>query len=228
MQFWDGRAKDVEEQAGMPILNPVEMAIPNEKFLLDRLAAIEMYRKLFKSAFPDEANPITYKNIEKAIAVFERDLITPSRFDQYKDGDKSALSLEEKKGLLTFINIGCTNCHNGVALGGTTIQQFGAYDDYWKYTGSKAIDKGKGALTKDKLDDYYFKTPSLRNIAETSPYFHDGSVKTLEEAVDIMAKIQLRYNLSESEKSNLVAFLGSLNGNVPLMYQQAPEELSAK
>jgi len=112
-QFWDGRAKNVEEQAGMPILNPVEMAIPSKQFLIDRLAQVELYQKMFKEAFPDEPNPLTYSNIQNAIGAFERTLITPSKFDDYLKGNVNAITVEEKKGLKTFIDAGCTTCHMG-------------------------------------------------------------------------------------------------------------------
>ncbi|HAN76926.1 MAG TPA: cytochrome-c peroxidase, partial [Bacteroidales bacterium] len=112
-QFWDGRMKDVEEQAGGPILNPVEMAIPNEKFLVDRISKIPMYQELFKAAYPNDAKPIVYKNIQNAIGHFERTLITPTRFDNFLNGDMAALTAEEKKGLETFNKAGCIACHNG-------------------------------------------------------------------------------------------------------------------
>jgi len=227
-QFWDGRAKDVEEQAGMPILNPVEMAIPSKEFLVKRLAEIPFYQELFKRAFPDESNPLTYANIQKAIAAFERELLTPSRFDQYLKGDSRALTVQEKKGMLSFINIGCVNCHSGVLLGGDQFQKFGAYVPYWELTGSKNIDKGLYEITKNEMDMYMFKVPSLRNVAETYPYFHDGSVKDLEQAVRIMGKAQLKYEMSDAEAQNIVAFLKSLSGEVPAFAKEAPKELANK
>jgi len=124
-QFWDGRAKDIEEQAGEPILNPVEMAIPNEQFLVDRLKKIDLYKQLFATAYPEASDPITYANLENAIGAFERTLVTPSRFDDYLKGDASALSVKEKKGLKTFMEVGCTTCHMGSLLGGNLFQKFG-------------------------------------------------------------------------------------------------------
>jgi cytochrome c peroxidase len=227
-QFWDGRAKDVEEQAGMPILNPVEMAIPSQDFLVKRLAEIPFYQELFKRAFPDESNPLTYANIQKAIAAFERELITPSRFDQYLKGDSRALTVQEKKGMLSFINIGCINCHTGTLIGGNQFQKFGAYMPYWELTGSKNIDKGLFDITKNEMDMYIFKVPSLRNVAETGPYFHDGSVKDLEQAVRIMGKAQLKYEMSDAEAQNIVAFLKSLSGEVPAFAKEVPKELASK
>lgn len=221
-QFWDGRAADVEQQAGMPVLNPVEMEIPNEAFLMARLSKNDQYKQLFAAAFPGQKNPITYENMCLAIAVFERQLITPSRFDEYLNGKKDALTLAEKKGLSSFINVGCTTCHTGEAIGGSMFQKFGVHKDYWELTKSKAIDEGKSKVSGVPEEKYVFKVPSLRNIEKTHPYFHDGSVAGLEEAVTIMAKAQLDKDLSESEKTNIVAFLRSLTGTVPVAYQKAP------
>jgi cytochrome c peroxidase len=222
MQFWDGRAKDVEEQAGMPILNPVEMAIPSEKFLVDRLASTKLYQELFAKAYPEELNPVNYSNLRKAIAAFERQLITPSRFDQYLSGDLTALSLEEKKGLSTFINVGCTSCHSGELLGGKMIQKFGVFADYWTKTNSGHKDEGLFKITGLETDKFLFKTPSLRNIEKTFPYFHDGSVKELEEAVRIMAEVQLDKKLTDMEVKNITAFLKSLTGDIPEQFKTAP------
>lgn len=228
VQFWDGRAKDVEEQAGMPILNPIEMAIPSEKYLVDRLSKLPEYQQLFKSAYPTESNPITYSNIRKAIAAFERQLITPSRLDKYLAGDGLALSVQEKKGMLSFALVGCTNCHNGALLGGNSFQKFGVHRPYWELTNSATHDEGRFEQTKQESDKFIFKTPALRNVAQTSPYFHDGSVKNLEDAVTIMATLQLNYDLSNDEKKNIVAFLKSLDGEVPANFKKAPAVLASK
>lgn len=214
-QFWDGREPDVEAQAGGPILNPVEMAMPSEKIVVERLSKIDEYVKLFAQVFPNEKNPISYKNIQKAIGAFERKLITPSRFDDFVAGDLNALSTVEKDGLQIFINTGCVACHSGNVLGGNIYQKFGIYDDYWKHTNSKIIDNGKFEVTKIENDKYMFKSPSLRNIEKTYPYFHDGSVKDLKEAVTIMAKVQLNKDLSENDLNALIAFLNSLTGELP-------------
>ena len=221
-QFWDGRAKDVEEQAGMPILNPVEMAIPNEDFLVERLKGIELYNKMFAKAYPGEAEPLTYKNIQNALAVFERELITPSRYDAYLAGDKTALSKQEKQGMMSFVINGCTTCHNGALLGGNALQKFGVYDDYWKHTKSEKIDEGLAAITGKPEDKYMFKTPSLRNVAETGPYLHDGSVADLKEVIRIMGKVQLMKELSEKEIDNIAAFLSATTGTFPEKYKTAP------
>lgn len=131
LQFWDGRAKDVEEQAGGPILNPIEMNIPSKEFLIERLGKIPVYVEHFKKAYPEEENSLTYFNIQKSIAAFERTLITPSSFDQFIKGNDEALSKEQIEGLKTFIDVGCTQCHNGALLGGTSFQKFGVHTDYW-------------------------------------------------------------------------------------------------
>lgn len=226
-QFWDGRAETIEEQAGMPILNPVEMNIPSKDFLVKRLSDVALYKDLFAKAYPGVSNPITYENIQNAIGAFERTLVTPSRFDDYLRGKSDALTLQEKKGLMSFITTGCTQCHTGALLGGHIFQKFGVYDDYWKYTNSKKIDEGLFAITKKETDKYMFKVPSLRNIEHTAPYFHDGSVSSLEESVKIMAKVQLNYNISDAEVSNIVAFLRSLSADVPEQVKKAPAALAA-
>jgi len=213
-QFWDGREPDVEAQAGGPILNPIEMAMPSERVVIERLSKINEYVELFAKAFPSEENPITYKNIQKSIGAFERKLITPSRFDDFINGDLNALSNDEKEGLQLFINKGCVACHSGNVLGGNIFQKFGIYDAYWKHTKSKKIDKGKFEVTKLEKDKYVFKSPSLRNIEKTYPYFHDGSITDLREAVSIMAKIQLNKKLTEKEIDSLVLFLSSLTGEI--------------
>ena len=214
-QFWDGREPDVEAQAGGPILNPVEMAMPSEEVVIERLSKIDEYNTLFAKVFPDDKKPISYKNIQNAIGAFERTLITPSRFDKFVDGDIDALTDVEKDGLQLFISTGCTACHSGNVLGGNIYQKFGLFDDYWKHTKSTVIDDGKFSVTKNESDKYVFKSPSLRNIEKTYPYFHDGSVTDLKEAVRIMAKVQLNKELAEKDLNNLVAFLNSLTGKLP-------------
>lgn len=219
-QFWDGRAKDVEEQAGGPILNPIEMAIPSEEFIVARLSKIDEYQLLFAQAFPENKQPISYQNIQKAIGAFERKLITPSKFDTYLAGDDNALNEQEKQGLETFITVGCISCHMGNILGGQLFQKFGLFENYWELTKSKKIDSGKFEVTKNESDKYFFKTPSLRNIEKTYPYFHDGSVEKLEDAVTIMGKLQLNKELSTQEVSDMIAFLKTLTGEVPKELKQ--------
>lgn len=227
-QFWDGRAKDVEEQAGMPILNPVEMAIPNEEFLVERLADIPLYQEKFGKAFPNDPEAITYENLRKAIASFERLMITPSPFDKYLAGDDDALTLKQKKGMMSFSLVGCTTCHAGNMIGGELMQKFGVFHNYWEHTGSEKIDDGLFEVTNNEAEKYIFKVPSLRNVAETAPYFHDGSVDTLANAVRIMAKVQLDKNLSDTEIENIVAFLNALTADIPEKLKKVPEELKGQ
>lgn len=219
-QFWDGREPDVEAQAGGPILNPVEMEMPSEEAVIKRISNIKEYTDLFAKAFPEEKDPITYNNLKKAIGVFERKLITPSKFDNFIAGDINALTNEEKDGLQTFIDAGCAACHSGNVLGGQMFQKFGIFDDYWKYTHSEKVDMGKFDLTKKEGDKYVFKVPSLRNIEKTYPYFHDGSVTDLKEAVKIMAKTESNKDLTDTELDKIVLFLKTLTADVKEEYKQ--------
>lgn len=227
-QFWDGREPNVEAQAGGPVLNPAEMAMPNEKFVIERLSKIEVYQQLFKAAFPNEENPITYDNLKKAIGAFERTLITPTRFDEFLDGKEDALTEQEQKGLKTFMEIGCTTCHIGENLGGTMYQKFGLFGDYAELTKSKAIDKGRFDVTKNEADKFMFKVPILRNIEKTYPYFQDGSVTDLNEAVKIMAKLELNKDLSNEQVNDIVTFLKSLSADIPEDLKTEPTELAQK
>ncbi|AKK71692.1 cytochrome C peroxidase [Chryseobacterium gallinarum] len=222
-QFWDGRAKTLEEQAGKPILNPIEMGIPDEKFAVERLKNSEKYRKMFASAFPEDKDPVNWNNLTIAIGAFERKLITPSRFDKYIAGDDKAITDKEKQGLQDFIDVGCITCHTGPALGGNSFQKFGVYKEYWKETKSAKIDAGKSDISKNDAEKYMFKVPSLRNIAKTAPYFHDGSVKDLKEAIRIMGKIQLDKELTPDQVDNIFAFFGSLTGELNPELAKAPQ-----
>ncbi len=202
-QFWDGRAETVEEQAKGPITNPIEMAA-TEELVVKRLKSIPEYVALFKKVFPQEKDPITLDNMAKAIAAFERILMTPSPFDAYLEGDKEALTEDARKGLKLFVKKGCAFCHNGVGVGGGSFQKF----DY-------GTDQGRYTVTKNEKDKKVFRVASLRNVALTYPYFHDGSVWSLEEAVRIMARKQLGVRLEDREVKYMVAFLESLTGERP-------------
>ncbi|MDX2149574.1 MAG: cytochrome c peroxidase [Bryobacteraceae bacterium] len=216
-QFWDGRAADVEEQAKGPVMNPVEMAMPGEKVVLERLKAIPAYVQMFKDAFPAEAQPLTFDNMAKAIAAFERGLVTPARWDKYLKGDKAALSAAEVAGFEKFVAAGCAACHNGVYVGGTTFQRVGVARP-WPNTS----DPGRFKVTKKENDKMSFKVPSLRNIAKTAPYFHDGSVNALDEAVRRMASHQTGKKLSEAEIRSILTWFDSLTGELPTAYIQKP------
>jgi cytochrome c peroxidase len=216
MQFWDGRAKDVEEQAGMPILNPAEMAIPSKEFLVQRLKSTKEYPSLFASAFPNDPNPLSYENLQKAIGAFERTLVTPTRFDDFVGKNPSYLNKEEKEGLALFINTGCTQCHAGKGIGGGQLQKFGVYGgSYTQFTKSAKHDPGRKEVTGSPSDEDVFKVPTLRNVAKTAPYFHDGSVSNLNDAIRIMAKTQLNKELSDAEVQKIEVFLNALTGEVP-------------
>ncbi|MEN8116163.1 MAG: cytochrome-c peroxidase [Bacteroidota bacterium] len=223
-QFWDGRNKDVEEQAGGPILNPVEMAIPDEEFVVNRLKGVEEYQRMFAAAYPEEEDPVTYKNLTWAIGAFERTLITPSKFDKYLAGDDNALTKEELKGMKTYVDVGCATCHSGALLGGTLFMKFGLTVNYWDYTHSAVIDSGKYVETRNPADMFVFKSMPLRNIEKTHPYFHDGSVAGLEDAVQIMAQTELNKELTEGQVNEITVFLKTLTGEVPesALLTQAP------
>lgn len=213
-QFWDGRAKDLEEQAGGPIVNPVEMASP-PAHVVQQLKGIPGYHAAFAQAFPDESKPITLANTQKAIAVFEATLITPNApFDRFLRGDANALSAEEKAGLALFIDKGCAGCHNGVNLGGGQYARFGVV----KQPGTKylpATDKGRFMVTKNPGDKDVFRVPTLRNIALTAPYFQTGTTWDLRQAVAVMGTTQLGAKLTDDEVGKITAFLGSLTGDQP-------------
>jgi cytochrome c peroxidase len=214
-QFWDGRNKDVEEQAGGPILNPVEMAIPDEAFIIDRLKKVDEYQTMFAAAYPDDNDPFTYKNLTWAIGAFERTLLTPSKFDKYLAGDDKALSVAELKGMKTYVDAGCTTCHAGPLLGGTLFMKFGLTVNYWDLTHSAVIDSGKYVETHNPADMFVFKSMPLRNIEKTAPYFHDGSVAGLEDAVKIMAKTELNRELTDEQVADITTFLKTLTGDIP-------------
>ena len=222
MQFWDGRAKDVEEQAGGPILNPVEHNIKDESELEQRLRQVELYKTQFAAVYPSDKEPITFKNITNAIGAFERTLMPVSRFDQYLEGDFEALSQQEQRGLETFMAVGCTTCHSGVALGGQMFQKFGLYGDYWMETKSKKVDKGLADLSHIEAENYFFKVPGLRNITHTGPYFHDGSVADLKEAVRIMANLQTNITLTQEQLDDITVFLASLSSDIPADVKKSP------
>jgi len=187
-QFWDGRAKDVEEQAMGPVMNPIEMGgtgADAHKIGVERISSIPEYVELFKKAFSADSNDVTLENIGMAIGAFERTLMTPSRFDKFMNGDAKALTVREKQGLSDFMDVGCVSCHNGPAVGGKMYQKFDLVKGpYWDYTKSDNRAKGRFNVTHSQSDMFVFKVPMLRNIAHTYPYFHDGSIWDLNEAVN--------------------------------------------
>ena len=216
-QFWDGRAMDVEEQAKGPILNPVEMGMKNAAQVEQVLRGIPGYDAAFKKAFPSDKQPITYDNVGKAIGAFERGLVTPGRWDTYLKGDKNALSDAEVEGLRVFTNVGCMVCHTGEFVGGSMFGKVGAVEPW-----PNQADPGRYSVTKNESDRMMFKVPTLRNVEKTGPYFHDGSAKTLPEAVQMMGRHQLGLELSETEVASIVTWLNSLTGELPHDYIQKP------
>jgi cytochrome c peroxidase len=220
-QFWDGRAANVEEQAKGPILNPVEMGMPSADVVTRTLKTVPGYAPLFAAAFPGEADPITYDNMSKAIGAFERRLSTPSPFDAFLGGKLDALSDAQVAGLQKFMDTGCTACHMGAPIGGLMFQKLGLVHPY------PTQDLGRQDVTKQEADRYFFKVPSLRNVAKTAPYFHDGSIKTLDEAIRLMAWHQLGKQLTPPEIRSIAAFLGSLTGEIDRKYIAQPEPLAA-
>lgn len=215
-QFWDGRAADVEAQAKGPVLNPIEMAMPDEATVVARLRAVPGYLAAFQAAFPGEADPISYDNMARAIGAFERRLVTPSPFDRFLAGDAAALDAAQLKGLQVFLDTGCAACHNGAGIGGGQFQKLGVVKAY------PTTDQGRVAVTGNEADRLVFKVPSLRNIDKTGPYFHDGQVTALPQAVQLMAEHQLGRTLSDADAQAIVDFLGSLTGPLPTDYIKPP------
>ncbi len=219
-QFWDGRAATLEDQAKGPPLNPIEMGMPSEQAVVDRLSTIPGYKKQFEAIF----GAVTYDNMAKAIAAYERTLITiNSPFDRYMKGDKKAMSNKAISGMKRFEQVGCSSCHNGVNFAGPALdtgtgffQKFPVHNNPLIAKYKLADDKGRYEVTKDKADINTWRVPSLRNIAVTAPYFHNGAVNSLGEAVRVMAASQLDKKLSATEVDEIVAFLESLTGEFPV------------
>jgi cytochrome c peroxidase len=222
VNHWRGERESVEDQAARALTAPVSSGQPDEQAVVDRLERISGYAPLFEAAFPGEQQPVSVNNIGKAIGAYERTLVTPSPFDRYLAGDVSALSATARAGLEKFIQAGCVACHNGTGVGGHMYQKFGVVEDYWVATGSKDIDRGRAEITKDSADQYIFRVASLRNVAMTAPYFHDGSVATLPEAVRVMARVQLGVALNDGDTRDIVTFLESLTGDLPPDFTAAP------
>ncbi len=224
-QFLDGRSRDLEDQAGKPILDALEHNIPNEQFLVDRLAAIPEYERRFAEAFPDEPVPVSFENVGKALGAFQRTLIARSRFDQFLDGEHDALTAQEKVGLKTFIQVGCVACHSGPLLGGTMLHRFpllGQTSDYLK----DGSDPGKARdLPESEQADAQniWKVSPLRNITRTAPYMHNGEIADLAEVVRMMGKAQLNKEFSEDELQALLAFMQSLEGDLDADQKRVPE-----
>lgn len=218
VQFWDGRAASLEEQAAGPVTNPIEMGMKSWDDVVARLKTIKGYRQAFELAFGSDKEAITKDNATKAIAAYERTLITPnSAYDKYVKGDQDALNEQQVRGMKKAVELGCTSCHSGPAFnGGGNFQKFPVHaNGYFEAQYHFSKDKGVAEVSKKESDAHLFKVPTLRNIALTAPYFHNGSVKTLEQAVKIMAKLQLDKDLSDADTADIVAFLNALTGEFP-------------
>lgn len=209
VQFWDGRAANLQEQAGGPIANPKEMAFSHD-LVVDILSSIPQYRAEFKEVFKEDK--ITIEQITKALASFEETLVTPnSRFDKWLKGDEKAINDQELRGYLLFKNSGCVACHNGVAVGGNSFQKMGVMEPY--VTDNESA--GRAGVSGDDVDRMKFKVPTLRNVELTYPYFHDGAANTLSEAVETMGRLQLGRKFTKEEVKDIVAFLKTLTGEQP-------------
>lgn len=219
-QFWDGRASTLAAQASGPMMNPVEMGMPGPDAVMAYLHKNANYVKQFKQIYPDQKDPVTMENVTDAIADFESRLLTPSRWDDYLKGNEQALSDEEKEGLRVYLRSGCASCHAGVGMGGNSYAKLGAFKD-WQ---DQKSDTGRMALTHQQHDLMYFKVPLLRNVVQTGPWFHDGKVQTIDEAVRLMGDHEVGRRLTDSEVKSIVTFLNALTGPIPLDFIQPPSE----
>ncbi len=222
VQFWDGRADLLEDQAKGPVTNPVEMGVTEIEQAMDKVRAIPGYAPYFDEAFGKDS--MTVVNAAKAVAAFERTLITPdSPYDKYVKGDKKAMTAQQVSGMETFAATGCTSCHSGAAFNGPKMEfgqgfytKFPTFaDNGYNKKYDLSADKGREEATGKVADAHMFRVPTLRNITDTAPYFHNGSVNDLTEAVSVMAKTQLNKDLSDKEVKDIVAFLGALTGPYP-------------
>lgn len=216
-QFWDGRASTVEAQARGPMMNPVEMAMNSEARVVETVESLWEYRDLFRKSFPGQRHPITFENVAIAIGTFERGLVTPSRWDRFLKGDRSALTDEEVAGFNTFYEVGCASCHNGAYLGGSKFEKLGQMKP-WPDT----HDPGRFEVTRNAADRNVFKVAGLRNVAMTAPYYHDGSVATLKEAVRMMGEFQLGKKLEPAQIASIELYLRTLTGAIPRDYIAVP------
>ncbi|BBA34747.1 cytochrome c peroxidase [Methylocaldum marinum] len=223
VQFWDGRAPSLEAQAKGPVTNPIEMGMKSWDDVVARLKTIPGYVQAFSAAFGGKES-ITTDNAAKAIAAYERTLITPnSAYDKYVNGDKNAMTEQQVRGMNTFAEVGCGSCHSGPAFNGPQLPEgtgffmkFPTYQNgYLEAQYNLSVDLGRYDVTKNEADKHLYKVPTLRNVALTAPYFHNGKVKSLEDAVKVMAKLQLNKDLTPEQTGDLVAFLNALTGEFP-------------
>ena len=222
VQHWRGDRTSVEDQAVKALTAPPAHGNPSFASAMAKLKAIPGYAPLFALAFPREDTPITPDNWGKAIGAYMRTLVTPAPFDAFLRGDEGALTTAAQTGLRTFIEVGCATCHNGVGVGGSMYQKFGVTEDYWRATGSTSGRQGPVRRDAGSRGPLRLQVASLRNVAMTPPYFHDGSVATLPEAVRIMGRVQLGRTLTDGEVTDIVTFLESLTGPLPANFLTAP------
>lgn len=216
-QFWDGRAPDLEAQALGPVLNPVEMGMADGAAVMAVLSAIPGYQDAFRAAFPADAEPMTFENFGRAIAAFERGLLTPGRWDAFLAGAPDVLTTEELAGFRAFVDGGCATCHAGAYVGGTTYQKAGLVKPWFD-----TRDEGRRTVTGSESDRMVFKVPALRNVEETWPYFHDGSVQRLQDAVRLMAWHQVGTDLAEPQIEAITTWLRTLTGPIDVEYINEP------
>jgi len=223
VQFWDGRAASLEEQAKGPVTNPIEMGMGELEEAMNRLRDIPGYTPYFEAAFGKD-NPMTVDNAAKAVAAYERTLITPnSPYDRYVKGDKKVLTAQQVRGMDSFASVGCTGCHSGPAFNGPAMEAgTGFYMKAPTFTDNDYVeqyklteDTGRFMVTNNEADKHLWKVPTLRNISITAPYFHNGAVPTLDEAVRVMGKVQLNQDLTDDQVADIVAFLDALTGEFP-------------
>ncbi len=219
---WIGNRTGVEDQARQALTGPPAFGMPNNESVEKILKGMKGYVALFKAAFPADKDPVTVENFAKAVGAYERTLMSPAPFDDFMQGNAGALSEQQKRGLRAFMDTGCLTCHFSPYLGGKLYQKFGVFEPYQKYTKSAQVDEGRYAVTKNESDRFLFKVPVLRNVAMTPPYFHDGSVDRLVDAITIMAKVQLARDLTSGQADDIAAFLHSLTGKLPESLARVP------
>jgi cytochrome c peroxidase len=217
-QFWDGRAITVEAQAVTALTNPVEMGMLDEQAVVDAISRVPRYVEMFHQTFPDEERPISLHNVGETIGAFERGLVTQSRWDKFITGDHAALSPREKEGFSLFLQRGCIVCHAGPQVGGMSLQKVGVI-----YPWPNQQDGGRTEVTHLELDRMVFKVPSLKNIAETGPYFHDGSISDLQTAIRMMALHQLGIEIADEEVYAIEVWMRSMTGEPDPAYVAAPQ-----
>jgi cytochrome c peroxidase len=214
-EHWRADRTSVEDQASRALNGPASFGLATEAEATEKLHALKEYAAGFHTAFPGDADPVSVKNWGAAIGAYERTLTTPAPFDAWLAGDDKALDDPARAGLSRFISAGCASCHDGALLGGNKLRKFGVEKDYAALTHSAKVDQGRFDITHQEADRYVFKVAGLRNVERTGPYFHDGSVASLSEAVQIMSEAQLGKTLDNEATQQIVAFLNTLTGPVP-------------